>query len=94
MNSDKKEAGVGPTPRNDGGPAFPAIHEGTTRADVSGLSIRDYFAAHASDEDVRAQGEVLRDRLLAQNQIGILPDAWRLIARYMHADAMLKAREQ
>jgi hypothetical protein len=78
--------------KDTSGPAFP-IKE-PLNCDALGVSVRDYFAAHASDSDVKDQGEILRCILMAQpNGIGILPDNWRVTARYMHADAMLKARE-
>ena len=56
------------------------------------LTVRDQLAMHASEEDVRVQGEKIRDQVMAQSKIGILPDGWRTRARYMHADAMLKER--
>lgn len=54
------------------------------------LDMRDYFAAKASEEDIKAQAEVIR----SSSTLGILPDGWRVVARYMHADAMLAARGQ
>jgi hypothetical protein len=58
-------------------------------ADSEGMTLRDYFAAKATDEDVKAKAEVLRE----VSPIRILPEGWRSIARYMHADDMLKARD-
>jgi hypothetical protein len=55
-------------------------------------TLRDYFAANASEEDVRRQGEVMRSAQIACAGIGILEDGWQIKARYMHADAMLRAR--
>ncbi len=63
--------------------------------------LRDYFAAHATDGDI----EALKDRVPRVSKIvgdsswrrmehGHLPDDWRQIARYMHADAMLKTRAE
>ncbi len=71
-----------------GGPAFPVktptpgynfetVHEGMT--------LRDYFAAKATDVDVEAA--------LAVHEY-LHNTADRTAARYRHADAMLKAREQ
>lgn len=79
---------------NNGGPAFPfgQISELTGQPingyHNDGMTLRDYMATHASDEDVRAQAEALRTRM----GVGLLPDGWRCTARYMHADAMPKAR--
>ena len=72
---------------NDGGPAFPW-------AGGRGMTLRDYFAAKASDADIAAQVEIAwppipngRFPIAAQRPIN-----WRAIARYMYADAMLAAR--
>ena len=75
---------------NDCGPAFPgeefshfAVDPSTSKETPvfvprAGMSLRDYFAVHATEEDILHQ-----------------PDAkTRQQARYMHADAMLKAREE
>lgn len=88
----------------DGGPAFPVAeydHQtfasktvDETRRLLSGMSLRDYFAIHASVHDIREQGEVIRSEQVRNGDIGILPDGWRITARYMHADAMLAAREK
>ena len=56
---------------------------------IENMTLRDYFAAHASEEDIKAQAEVIR----YSSTLGILPDGWRVVARYMHADAMLAAHE-
>lgn len=56
------------------------------------LTARDQLAMHASEEDVRAQGEMIREQLMAAARVPVLPDGWRIKARYMHADAMLKER--
>ena len=70
-------------------PAFPCASKR-----YEAVSLRDYFAAKASDADVLAQAEVIRSTMLDQTGVGILPDNWRSTARYMHADAMLKEREK
>ncbi len=76
-------------PVKGGGPAFPTLAViGDKAVSEGGLTLRDYFATHASDEDVKAQRELIR----AKSEFGILPDDWPSVARYMHADAMLKAR--
>lgn len=78
---------------NHGGPAFPCdrIHDKDDRL-VShvGMTMRDYFASHATTDDVAAHIKVLRLRC----ERGILPDDYMAICRYMHADAMLRARSQ
>lgn len=81
-----------PAPVNDGGPAFPLVAEGHEHVLSVGLSLRDYFAARAGETDIAVQAEIIRAQLLAAGKLGILPDDYRVIARYMHADAMLKAR--
>ena len=62
-----------------------------------GMSLREYFAAHATDGDVSA----LRGLVPTCTKIkvgpngmkhviyGAEPDNWRALARYMHADLML-----
>jgi hypothetical protein len=69
-----------------GGPAFPRSGfsgpEGFGRPE-NGMTLRDYFAAHATEEDIRCSmvlGESWEDR------------EDRAEARYRHADAMLAAR--
>ena len=81
--------GEGESVKNDGGPAFPAFISGHTAVDLvnfnstSGLSLRDYFAVHASDADIDA---VLDEK----GKVGF--KVWRSQARYIFADAMLYAR--
>jgi len=78
--------------RDNGGPAFPipGLHND---ADFNGMSLRDYFAVHASDADLKAQADILREDQRKQYGASILPDNWTALARYMHADAMLEARK-
>ena len=67
---------------NDGGPAFPS-----DRADREGMSLRDWFATQASEQDIeehtlgdlRASGRSYNHRSREQ-------------AKYAYADAMIKAR--
>jgi hypothetical protein len=74
-----------PTPRDDGGPAFPLAPVGTgdprdgMAGGSVGMSFRDWFAGTATDADV--EDFIDRSRGIE-----------RATARYMHADAMLKAR--
>ena len=75
---------------NTGGPAFPTTKPLDSWGDPNqGMTLRDYFAAKATDEDVKAMTEVLRE----VSACGPLPTGWRSTCRYMHADAMLKARK-
>ncbi len=87
------------TDKDNGKSAFPVAFKQLVSYDVegrpvyaewteSGMTLRDYFAVHASAEDVKAQIENVR----AKHDLFILPDGWSAIARYMHADAMLKER--
>jgi hypothetical protein len=86
--------------RNDGGPAFP--HPAGWRRDPEisdGMTLRDYFAAHASDDEITEMlGRLpLVDKVVLDGSSRRIvpgrPDNARQIARYMHADAMLKARQ-
>jgi hypothetical protein len=62
---------------NDGGPAFPSSHPVFPE---SGMTLRDWFATHATEADI----------LAAQGAYRVVT---RYEARYIHADEMLKARE-
>lgn len=67
----------------NGGVAFPSAG-----ADRNGMSLRDYFAAHASDYDV---SRIIDDYWLAADASeGNQPSVAK--ARYIHADAMLAER--
>lgn len=81
---------------NNGGPAFPATSwskDGDFLGENQGMTLRDYFAVHATDTDIAAQINVLRYAQQKKTGSGILPDDYMVICRYMHADAMLRARE-
>lgn len=91
---------------NTGGPAFPVpefpMPGGQTflRADLQGMTLRDYFAAGASEEDIQEWVNVVPkiERVFdvgnGHKQVRFAqPSNVREIARYMHADAMLKARQ-
>ena len=73
--------------KDNGGPAFPTVyanlegHYGTT-----GISMRDYFAAKASDADV---GEIMGRHFDFDTDKYTIT---RQQARYIHADAMLAER--
>lgn len=92
---------------NDGGPAFPqhgwsSVPEVVKRMqDVQGLSMRDYFAAAATDADIEDWiPATVEDCYKLCGMLGIDSDGpnWRsrlrAWARYQHADAMLAERER
>jgi hypothetical protein len=66
---------------NDGGQAFPAGNP--THGGHEGMTLRDWFASHATEEDIWA----------IQNPPHGPQNISRYEARYIHADAMLRARE-
>jgi hypothetical protein len=72
---------------NDGGPAFPIADvlypNGNVQPGWNGMTLRDWFATHATDADIAA---IQTPPHGAQN-------ISRYEARYIHADQMLKARE-
>ena len=65
--------------RKDGGPAFPVLDLSKTQCE--GVSVRDYFAAHATEEDV-------------QYWRGNDPAISRERAKMMYADSMLTERDR
>ncbi|WP_208456725.1 hypothetical protein [Burkholderia gladioli] len=66
----------------DGGPAFPCMHEGSTRSDTPGMTLRDYFAAKA-----------MQGLLYANSVYSTSSYSDELSERaYQIADSMLKAR--
>ena len=67
----------------NGGPAFP-IGSGDER-DGIGMSMRDWFATHASEEDIKQH--------LTWHAEGTVFSRTREQARYHYADAMIEARE-
>lgn len=75
--------------KNDGGYAFPFPHvpipdyEGGKQ--TRGMTLRDYFAAHATEEDIRLTQVRNEDRTKILS---------REAARFRYADAMLKEREK
>jgi len=80
--------------KDNGGPAFPVIDvmaldpSATVEmiALTNGMTLRDYFAAKASDADVERIMLESYDPVLECYQVS------RQQARYMHADAMLLER--
>lgn len=90
--------------KDTGGPAFPTyefVQSHGQMIAVGGMTLRDYFAAHASEADIAPhllgpwKDVVLTDytgaRYVANKTQTLLPQAQ---ARYLFADAMLKARDQ
>lgn len=89
----------------DGGPAFPlcvprvpGVQEG---GHVFGMTLRDYFAAHATDTDIASMRDKvpMTERVLeyafgSKRAELCLPENWRQIARWLHADAMLAERDK
>ncbi len=81
------------------GPAFPPQHDPATHP--SGMTLRDYFAARASEEDIQRHlftgriVEVVVERTNGRKEIDKQPEfQTREQARYAFADAMLAARKQ
>jgi len=82
--------GVGKMNKDNGGPAFPSENPAEF---VSGMSLRDYMAIHATDDDVSVALTRHYDAWIAQ--YGHEPAyVWptRQEARYIHADTMLAER--
>lgn len=68
--------------KEQGGPAFPV---NGYSPDFNGMTLRDYFAANASEIDIEANrnyGESIDN------------PKDRCVAKYRYADAMLKARQE
>ena len=80
------------TPIDDGGPAFPAPMC-PQEYGLGGMSLRDWFAGQATEEDIieHLPTTVGEARELYKHDGVTRNRAW---ARYMHADAMLAARER
>ena len=73
--------------KDDGGAAFPVSFEGAAHQDFNeGMSLRDWFAGTASDDDV--EGIMLKHSGYGSNGIS------RQAARYEHADVMLAERRK
>jgi hypothetical protein len=69
------------TTKLDGGPAFPRHGY----ADQPGMTLRDWFASQATDADIAA--------IRARHEHELGTKITREQVRYIHADAMLRARE-
>ncbi len=73
---------------NDGGPAFPTDRSQSTEfgrrgSNEPGMTLRDWFAGQATEQDIEAQQEWIGNPLSKLT---------RAQCRYLHADAMLAAR--
>lgn len=86
---------------DNGGPAFPEIIKWPdgcfdSTGTFKGMSLRDYFAIHATDKDIESFRE-FKELPRTKDQMG--PSHWeakytRTEARYRYADAMLVEREK
>ena len=83
--------------KDTGGPAFPC-HPGIENSIYDGMSLRDYFAAKASEEDIKAHQEgVVKEQVVddLNGRKRIVHSNVRYTreqAKYRYADAMLEAR--
>ena len=66
---------------NDGGPAFPVLS-----VEHTGMSLRDWFAGHASENDIRRHQSIIE----RSNGYTYMPSIEE--CKYAYADEMLKAR--
>ena len=87
--------------KNTGGPAFPGFDyiDQHGKKNPEGMTLRDYFAAKASEEDIRANIEGPMQECIVEGSDGRKHITHRTVkytreqAKYRYADAMLKARE-
>jgi hypothetical protein len=79
------------TVKDNGGPAFPDWSDNhyTEQRARGGMTLRDYFAVHASEADVNLAGLQIWPNPGGER---VRPPTWRQRARYLHADLMLAAR--
>lgn len=76
--------------RSNGGSAFPtAVPESEDFRGVSGMTLRDYFAAKAMQAHIAAVLPMARSKAQGEAFFEMLPTR-----AYEVADAMLKARQQ
>jgi hypothetical protein len=76
------------TQDNTGGPAFPR-YDDDARYTQDGMTLRDYFAAHASEKDL----EEYRDYHLCGITGECVPRYSREKAKFRYADAMIAHKE-
>jgi hypothetical protein len=85
--------------KNTGGPAFPHIAQDYRDVRQEGMTLRDYFAAKASEDDIRANIEGPMQECIVEGSDGRKHITHRTVkytreqAKYRYADTMLKARE-
>lgn len=70
----------------DGGPAFPCQHQGSTRTDAAGMSLRDHFAGLALAAMIGHENKDGWNR--GKSAVPVLAGY-----AYEYADAMLRARK-
>ncbi len=75
------------TKNDDGGPAFPIPYGQIMSIEGMGMSLRDWFAGQATEEDIDAHQEYVKDIG------GMVPKYTREQAKYRYADAMIAARK-
>ena len=83
------------TIKKDGGPAYPSLGEGFGNPEyhAPGMTLRDWFASHASETDIEEY------RGLSVDPEGPISTSLyyqftREQAKYRYADAMIKEREE
>ena len=78
------------TQPNDGGPAFPVPmvpwQDGFINVECTGTSLRDWFATHASEQDIRRHQSIIE----RSNGYTYMPSVEE--CKYAYADEMIKAR--
>lgn len=89
--------------KDNGGPAFPFPSDiDAGEPGELGMSLRDWFATHATEEDIEALRNLIPKVVEIRDNYGpgpafiehrAEPKNWRQVARYLHADMMLKARQ-
>ena len=87
--------------KDTGGPAFPVVIPLDQSAEFHmGMTLRDYFAIHATEEDIQRHLptgriiEVVVETMIGLKEVEKQPERrTREQARYAFADAMLKARQ-
>lgn len=103
---------LGDVMNNDGGPAFPVAYEhsltqgGTRSQEWGGMSLRDYFAAHAPEIPQWFERKITRSVVVKESMkdghpwfspetvvTGEADMDWLIRWRYTFADAMIKARQ-
>lgn len=72
----------------DGIPQNPFDGYGLAEAPQPGMSLRDWFAGQATEEDIDAHQEYVKDTC------GMNPKYTREQAKYRYADAMITARKE